>query len=155
MKVWGLTELKIDRIGNVWIGTRRNGLFVYNELGDRKRALVTESTKGSLPDPNVRSVGIDRNNRIWIGTKKGLVVYSNAAGIFDANIFDAFPVIIDDDGIPKRLLGEQPINSIAIDGADNKWFGTETGGVLGNKSLRTGNPVLTLTKTILPCLRIE
>ena len=127
----GLTELKIDRIGNVWIGTRRNGLFVYNELGDRKRALVTESTKGSLPDPNVRSVGINRNNRIWIGTKKGLVVYSNAAGVFDANIFDAFPVIIDDDGIPKRLLGEQPINSIAIDGADNKWFGTETGGVLG------------------------
>lgn len=128
---FGLTELKIDRTGSVWIGTRRNGVLVYNETGDRKRALVTEATKGSLPDFNTRSLAIDRNNRIWIGTQKGLVVYSNAGGIFDETIFDAFPVIIDDDGVPRRLLGEQPINSIAIDGADNKWFGTETGGVLG------------------------
>ena len=130
-EAFGLTELKIDRAGSIWIGTRRNGVLVYNESGDRKRALITEATKGSLPDLNTRSIAIDRNNRIWIGTKKGLVVYTNAAGVFDEAIFDAAPIIIDDDGIPKRLLGEQPVNSIAIDGADNKWFGTETGGVLG------------------------
>ncbi|NNC69936.1 MAG: hypothetical protein HKN90_03840, partial [Flavobacteriaceae bacterium] len=128
---FGLSDLKIDRTGSIWIGTRRNGVLVYNEAGDRKRALVTEATKGSLPDFNTRSLAVDRNNRIWIGTKKGLVVYPNAGGIFDESIFDAFPVIIDDDGIPKRLLGDQPVNSIAIDGADNKWFGTDTGGVLG------------------------
>ncbi len=127
---FGLTELVIDRTGSVWIGSRRNGVLVYNETGDRKRALVTEVTKGSLPDPNTRSVVVDRNNRIWIGTKKGLVVFSNAGGIFDADIFDAAPIIIDDDGIPKKLLGDQPVNTIAIDGADNKWFGTDTGGVL-------------------------
>ncbi len=129
-EAFGLTELVIDRTGSVWIGTRRNGVLVYNETGDRKRALVTEVTKGSLPDPNTRSVVIDRNNRIWIGTKKGLVVFSNAGGIFDTDIFDAAPIIIDDDGIPKKLLGNQPVNTIAIDGADNKWFGTDTGGVL-------------------------
>jgi len=126
----GLTELVIDRSGSVWVGSRRNGVLVYNETGDRKRALTTEATKGSLPDPNTRSLAIDRSNRIWIGTKKVLVVYSNADGIFDELIFDSSPVIIDDDGIPKKLLGDQPVNSIAIDGADNKWFGTDTGGVL-------------------------
>ncbi|MDY7394693.1 two-component regulator propeller domain-containing protein [Aureibaculum sp. 2210JD6-5] len=126
----GLTELVIDRSGNIWIGSRRNGALVYNESGDRKRALVTEATKGSLPDPNVRSLAVDRNNRIWIGTKKGLVVFSNAGGVFDDAIYDASPVIIEDDGIAKKLLGDQPVSSIAIDGADNKWFGTDTGGVL-------------------------
>jgi len=126
----GLTELVVDGTGSVWIGTRRNGVFAYNETGDRKRALVTEETKGSLPDPNTRAIVVDRNNRIWIGTKKGLVVFSNAGGIFDADIFDAAPIIIDDDGIPKKLLGDQLVNTIAIDGADNKWFGTDTGGVL-------------------------
>ncbi|MET2986458.1 type IX secretion system anionic LPS delivery protein PorZ [Aureibaculum conchae] len=126
----GLTELVIDRTGSVWIGTRRNGVYIYNESGDRKRALVTETTKGSLPDPNVRTLAVDRNNRIWIGTKKGLVVFSNAGGIFDDAIYDASPVIINDDGIAKKLLGDQPVSSIAIDGADNKWFGSETGGVL-------------------------
>ncbi len=127
----GLTELVIDRSGSIWIGSRRNGALVFNESGDRKRALITEATKGSLPDLNVRSLVVDRNNRIWIGTQKGLVVFSDAQGLFDANLYDAEPVIIEDDGIPKKLLGDQPVNTIAIDGAENKWFGTDTGGVLG------------------------
>lgn len=128
---FGLTELIIDKSGSVWIGSRRNGALVYNESGNRKRALITEATKGSLPDLNVRTLAVDRNNRIWIGTQKGLVVFSDAAGLFDAEIYDANPVIVEDDGVPKRLLGDQPVNSIAIDGAENKWFGTDTGGVLG------------------------
>lgn len=128
---FGLTELLIDRSGSVWIGSRRNGALVYNESGDRKRALITEATKGSLPDLNVRTLAVDRNNRIWIGTQKGLVVFSDASGLFDADIYDAEPVIVEDDGVPRRLLGDQPVNSIAIDGAENKWFGTDTGGVLG------------------------
>ncbi len=126
----GLTELIIDKTGNIWIGSRRNGALVYNESGDRKRVLITETNKGSLPDPNVRTLAVDRNNRIWIGTKKGLVVFSNASGVFDNNIYDASPIIINDDGIAKKLLGDQPVSSIAIDGADNKWLGTDTGGIL-------------------------
>ena len=131
---FGLTELIIDKTSNIWIGSRRNGALVYNEKGDRKKALLTEASKGSLPDPNVRTLVADRNNRIWIGTKKGMVVFSNAGGIFDTDIYDAQPVIIEDDGIPKKLLGDQPVNSIAIDGADNKWFGTDTGGILNTNS---------------------
>ena len=126
----GLNELIIDKTRSVWIGTRRNGALVYNENGDNKRALTTEPTKGSLPDPNVRTIITDKSNRIWIGTQKGMVVFYNAAGLFDAEIYDAEPIIILDDGIPKKLLGDQPINTISVDGADNKWFGTSGGGVL-------------------------
>ncbi|MCF6278819.1 MAG: hypothetical protein L3J14_00555 [Flavobacteriaceae bacterium] len=126
----GLNELTIDKTRSIWIGTRRNGALVYNENGDRKRALTSEPTKGSLPDPNVRTIVVDNSNRIWIGTQKGMVVFYNASGLFDADIYDAEPIIILDDGIPKKLLGDQPINSIAIDGADNKWFGTSGGGAL-------------------------
>ncbi len=136
-QAFGLTELIIDKTNNIWIGSRRNGALVFNESGNRKKALLTEASKGSLPDPNVRTLKVDRNNRIWIGTKKGMVVYNNAGGIFDSDIYDAAPVIIEDDGIPKKLLGDQPINSIAIDGADNKWFGTDTGGVLNTNASGT------------------
>ena len=128
---FGLSELVIDKTGSIWMGSRRNGALVYNESGDRKRALITEATKGSLPDLNVRTLAVDRNNRIWLGTQKGLVVFTDAAGLFEAGIYDASPVIVEDKGIPKKLLGDQPVNSIAIDGAENKWFGTDTGGVLG------------------------
>lgn len=125
-----VNTIQIDNTNSVWIGTRRNGVYVYNENGDRKRALTTEPTKGSLPHANVRTVAIDNNNRVWIGTQSGLVIYNNASGLFEATIYDTEPVIILDDGIPKKLLGNQTINTIAIDGADNKWFGSDNGGVL-------------------------
>jgi ligand-binding sensor domain-containing protein len=128
---FGLTELIVDKTGIVWIGSRNNGLLAFKETGNQKKALVNQLSRGSLPDLAVNSMANDRSNRIWIGTKKGLVVFSNAAGLFEASTYDASPVIIEDDGVPKRLLGDQSINSVAIDGADNKWFGTDTGGALG------------------------
>ena len=141
---FGLNELVIDKNNTIWIGTRRNGVLAFNENGNRKKSLTTEQTKGTLPDLNVRTVAADNNNRIWLGTLKGLVVYNNASGIFDASIYDSEPIIIDDEGIPKRLMGEQTINSISIDGADNKWFGTDNGGVVqtnpnGKKTLNLFN----------------
>ncbi|SNR17570.1 type IX secretion system anionic LPS delivery protein PorZ [Tenacibaculum jejuense] len=126
----GMGEIAIDNTNTVWITTRSNGLFAYNENGDRKRALTTEPTKGNLPNRNTRAIAIDRNNRLWIGTLSGLVVYNNPASIFDASVFDAEPIIILDDGIAKKLLGDQTINAIKVDGANNKWFGTDNGGVL-------------------------
>lgn len=125
-----LNKITIDRSNTIWIGTRRNGVYAYRENGDQKRALTTEATRGNLPHSNVRAVAADNNNRIWLGTQSGLVVYNNAGGIFDATTYDAEPIIILDDGIPKKLLGDQTINAIVIDGADNKWFGTDNGGVL-------------------------
>ncbi len=139
-----LNTIKVDKSNSLWIGTRRNGAYVYNETGNRKRALTTEPTKGNLPHANVRTIAIDANNRAWLGTQSGLVVYNNVNGVFDASIYDAEPIIILDDEIPKKLLGDQTINTIAIDGADNKWFGTENGGVLytnpnGQKTLASFN----------------
>ncbi|MDG1528421.1 MAG: two-component regulator propeller domain-containing protein [Polaribacter sp.] len=125
-----LNTIKVDKANSLWIGTRRNGAYVFNERGSRKRALTTEPTKGSLPNANVRTIAVDKNNRIWLGTQSGLAVFYNANGLFEANIYDVEPIIILDDGIPKKLLGNQTVNSIVVDGADNKWFGTDNGGVL-------------------------
>ena len=126
----GLNELEIDKTTTVWIGSRRNGLLAYNESGNNKKSLTTEENNGSLPDLNVRTIKSDSSNRLWIGTKGGLVVLYNASNVFNESVVNAEPVIILEDGVPEKLLGDQPINSIAIDGADNKWFGTETGGAL-------------------------
>ena len=128
----GLTELVVDRNNSIWIGSRRNGVYIYNENGDRKKALITAPNSGNLPDLNARTLAIDANNSVWIGTKSGLVVYGNASGVFDDETPKANSIVIngDENGFGERLLGDQTINSIAIDGADNKWFGTDSGGVL-------------------------
>ncbi len=129
-RVNGLTEIMVDKLGTKWIGTRRNGAFAFNENGDRKRALLTLPNVGNLPNLNVLTLAADNSNRIWIGTRTGLVVFRNASNVFDAQVLNAEPVIIEENGVGERLLGDQTINSIVVDGADNKWFGTDSGGVL-------------------------
>ena len=128
----GLNEVVVDESNSVWIGTRKNGLYVYNENGNRKKALITTTNSGNLPDVNVRAIAIDASNRVWIGTNLGMVVYNNASGVFDDSTPNGYPVVIngDENGFGERLLGDQKINSIVIDGAENKWFGTDNGGVI-------------------------
>ncbi|MFY0631980.1 MAG: hypothetical protein JXR05_16585 [Flavobacteriaceae bacterium] len=127
---FGLTEVAVDRSNTVWMGTRGDGIIAFNENGSRLKALTTQTTQGSLPNSRVESVAVDNDNRIWIGTISGLVVFNNAAGVFDADVVDAQPIIILDDGIARRLLGDQTVNTIVVDGANNKWFGTNDGGVV-------------------------
>ena len=127
---FGLTEIGISNNNTIWMGTRRNGVYVFNERINRKRALVATPNLGNLPDTDVLTVAIDKNNTVWMGTRVGMVVFRNASSVFDAEVLNAQPVIIEENGIGERLLGEQRINSIVVDGADNKWFGTDNGGVL-------------------------
>jgi hypothetical protein len=126
----GLNEIIVDNNNSVWIGSRRNGVYIYNENGDRKKALIATPNLGNLPDLNVRAIAIDNSSRVWLGTKSGLVVYNNAFGVFDEEVSNANPVIIEENGVGARLLGDQTINSIAIDGGQNKWFGTDNGGII-------------------------
>jgi ligand-binding sensor domain-containing protein len=126
---FGLSEIITDRNNSIWMGTRGDGVIVFNQNGERIRSLTALPTEGSLPNLRVISLATDSDNRIWIGTISGLVVFSNASGVFDADVVDAQPVIFEEDGIAKKLLGDQYISAIAVDGANNKWFGTSDGGV--------------------------
>lgn len=126
----GLSEIAIDRGNNVWMGTRRNGLFVFNENGNRKKILLAIPNQGNLPNNDVFSVAADSNGRIWIGTNNGLVVFRGTSSVFDSTVLNAQPVIIEENNVGERLLGDQKVTSIVVDGADNKWFGTDSGGVL-------------------------
>jgi hypothetical protein len=153
----GLSEIIVDRNNSIWISSRRNGAYVYNENGNRKKALIATPNEGNLPDLNVRTIAVDRSNRIWLGTKSGLVVYSNASGVFDEVATNAQPVVIngDENGFGDRLLGDQTINSIVVDGADNKWFGTDSGGVLyTNPSGQTTIAIFSKKNSPLPSNRI-
>ena len=132
-----LVEIVIDESKNVWIGSSRNGLLVYNEEGKKKAQLTAE--KGGLPERvQALAVGIDDN--IWIGTLNGLVLFSDVENIFSSDFEDAEPVIIEENGVASILLDGANINDILVDGAGNIWFATSNGGVLKTNS--TGKVIL-------------
>ncbi len=141
---FGLSEIAVDRNNTVWIGTRADGVVAFNENGNRVKGLTTLVTQGSLPNAKVESIAVDKDNRIWIGTISGMVVFNNASGVFDEDTVDAQPVIFEEDGVAKKLLGDQYVSTIEVDGANNKWFGTDNGGAIytnpnGQTTLATFN----------------
>ncbi|MCK5782170.1 MAG: hypothetical protein KAH10_06240, partial [Flavobacteriales bacterium] len=80
----GMSGICIDDNGNKWIGTRDEGIWVYNEgeslesSGDDKVSkFYTNQNRGNLPSERVNTVAIDKNNIAWIGTQAGLVVFSD------------------------------------------------------------------------------
>jgi hypothetical protein len=154
---FGLYEMAIDQNNSIWYGARNDGVFVFNENGNRKKALIATPNLGNLPDASVLTVAVDRSNKVWLGTKSGMVVYNNAFGLFDEVATNAEPVVIngDENGFGERLLGNQAINSIVVDGADNKWFGTANGGVLyTNPSGRETIAIFSKRNSPLPSNRI-
>lgn len=68
-----VTALASDRQNRFWIGTRYDGLFVYNPG-------TGTSTGIALPENNllIEHIYIDTSDRVWVGTSRGLVVGASA-----------------------------------------------------------------------------
>jgi hypothetical protein len=73
----------------------------------------------------------DKNGVIWVGTESGPLLLSNTENAFDANYTCSRVKIPRNDGTDHAdfLLDKERIRSIAIDGANRKWIGTEYSGV--------------------------
>lgn len=139
---FGLGDLVVDKSKNVWIGTRASGALVFNENGEKTAKLDANTSSGNLPSNMVKSFDDDQNGNVWIGTTEGFRVLYGVSRVFETPKPEAQPIIIRLEGATGEeqgqiVLGEQPINSIAIDGADNKWFGTNSSGVLGTNPSAT------------------
>lgn len=135
---YGLNNIIIDKSDNKWIGTTGAvgegiGCIVINKNASKDAVFNTNT---GLPHDNVRAIAVDKNNRIWLGTRAGLVTFNSSDSFFDTS-FTAKPIVLaygDDDDYGEALLGVQTINTICVDGADNKWFGTLEGVLQTNSS---------------------
>ncbi|MBL0339614.1 MAG: hypothetical protein IPP71_01115 [Bacteroidetes bacterium] len=135
-------DLTIDSYGQKWvniIGNNSplgNGLAVFDDNGtfddatdDRARFLTTGIGRGNLPSFDIRAIVEDKENEIWVGTGKGVCVFYSPSSIISSNNFDAQQILIKQDGINQYLLETEVVTAIAVDGANRKWIGTESGGV--------------------------
>jgi hypothetical protein len=118
-----------------WIG----GLVVFDEANffshtsdevndPHARRFSTPEGKGKLPSLNVQCIAEDLDGQIWIGTEEGVAVLYSPDNVYSGN-FDFQQILIQQDGNYQYLLETETVTSIAIDGANRKWFGTLSGGV--------------------------
>ena len=133
-----LGAVSVDLWNQKWIIIPRGGgIVVYNHgddisnpMDDQVKKVKTGTGQGNLPSNDVRCVAVDRDNEIWIGTVEGVAVIYSPENVFNPNYsFDAQQVYVEQAGISQYLLESEVVTAIAVDGANNKWFGTANAGV--------------------------
>ena len=117
------SQIVPDDNGFLWIRPPLgNGLIVFDPATNRVRSLSTQTGQGGLPTNSVRALAKDRNGAIWVGTDAGPTVFDNPFSAFDGTI-DAQPPLLN----RRRLLANEVITAIAVDGGNRKWLGTRNG----------------------------
>ena len=131
-------DLLIDDNGYKWIVLpRANSIIVFddngtidNEADDRSIRLTSVEGQGNIPGSRGIKLEKDKDGTIWMGTSDGISVHFNPSRVFEEGQRDFQRIIFFDGENNSVVLQNTAIKDIAIDGANRKWIGTETGGVL-------------------------
>lgn len=129
------SEIVIDDFNQKWMVAPRNvGLFVFsdnntldNKADDVSKLLRQGKGFGNLPTNNVNCIAKDKDGAIWVGTTDGIAIFNCPGNIFNASGCDAELRIVQYDANAGLLFQNEIVNTIAIDGANNKWIGTGNG----------------------------
>ncbi len=130
-------QILVDSNKQAWVAAYGTGLFLYKNDGNftqpnasNSKLLVNLAGKGGLPSNNIICVAQDKSNNIWVGTDQGIYVfYSPGSILTQSSGWDAQPIYVQQDGQTQLLLQTNVVNSIFVDGANNKWVGTFTSGL--------------------------
>jgi ligand-binding sensor domain-containing protein len=131
----GLSKIVVDDLNRKWIATSNSdGLFCFDQgsslesvTDDRWRYFKQGLGRGNLPSNKIISMASDRNGFLWIGTDKGVAVIQCGEDLFNSTACEAILPVVQQDNFAGRLLAEEQINDIKIDGADRKWMATNNG----------------------------
>lgn len=107
-----LGEMILDSYGMFWINRLQSGILFANGQG----------VSGDIPSNDVRCFTEDKDGQVWVGTTKGVAVAYGPGSEFQK-------ILVLQDGTYQYLLETEVVTSIAVDGANRKWFGTENSGV--------------------------
>ncbi len=112
-----------------WIYTRGGEITVFND-GIYKTVNNSES-HGALPG-DANCFVTDNNGTVWVGTTDGVALFYDSKKIINNSSYACYRILIprnDGSGQADYLLSGLSVLSIAVDGANNLWFGTNNGAI--------------------------
>ncbi len=128
--------MEVDDASNIWLLSPRSGgitVFNYNATLDNKnddqiKFLNNGPNSGNLISNNVLCITKDRTGKMWVGTNNGISIFNCAESVFSPAGCAAENKIVQYDNVAAAtLFSNEFVNTIAIDGANRKWVGTNTG----------------------------
>lgn len=123
----------VDDYDQKWAMLRKDhALLVFNEnnaAGQRYKIIGSETGNGAIPGNRVLSMVNDMEGQIWIGTDAGIAVFYNPGDVLTGTNFDCQRILVEQDGYTQYLLENEVVTTLAIDGANRKWVGTDRAGV--------------------------
>jgi hypothetical protein len=134
-----MVNAMFDSRGLLWFCNCRfiePALFCYQQSSDiavvYKKLVNQDGTSIELADDGIYCIVEDKESNIWIGTTAGPVVIMKDQVGKSANEIEFTQVKVprnDGTNYADYLLAGNTITSIAIDGGNRKWFGTNSNGV--------------------------
>jgi ligand-binding sensor domain-containing protein len=113
----------LDSDKNRWT---RLGVYqgiMVETLAKQRTYLYSGKGQGNLPSATVTSMTLDKYRQIWVGTTAGVAVFDDPASVVSGRNLDAYTPIFE----KRRLLANETVTTIAIDGGNRKWMGTSNG----------------------------
>jgi len=128
-----LSNVTIDQNGYKWFPVFgiSGGILVFDH-GDRiedptdDRFRFINSNNSELTTNVVNDVAIDLEGSVWVATGEGPVIFDCGNDPFESDCTGRRIKVLQD-SIAAFLLADVDINTIEIDGANRKWFGTSNG----------------------------
>lgn len=129
------SDIAIDDANQKWLVAPRGiGVFVLDDNGtidnkndDKTKFIQKGVGLGNLPTNFVNCVVKDKNGKIWIGTADGIAIINCPESIMSSGGCDAELKVVKYDLDAGLLFRQENVTTIAVDGANNKWIGTNNG----------------------------
>lgn len=116
-------SIVLDLDQNRWTRLGAYQGVMVETSAQQRRYLYTGKGQGNLPSASVGSLAVDRDGQIWVGTTNGIAVFDDPASVVSGRNLDAYLPIFE----KRRLLANENVTSIAVDGGNRKWIGTNNG----------------------------
>jgi len=141
MSAVDIGKLMVDNNDQKWILKRKDGyvaVFTDNNTiddisDDKVKILTSANGNGAIPGNKVYSFAVDHDGEVWVGSDKGVCVFYSPSSIFEPGVnYDASQILVprnDGTGLADILLETETVTAITVDGANQKWIGTDRAGV--------------------------
>ncbi len=132
---FGAFDVAVDQAGFIWtlysiqpdvggVSVLDPGPDVLDPSDDECRVFLTGNS--NLPTNELRSIVVDLDGDVWVGTAAGIVIFECGGSALD-DICQGSIRIVEDNEFTGRLLETEDILALAVDGANRKWVGTNSG----------------------------